>query len=253
MSDPLLIFAENPGALTGAGNNTWFIDGAEPALIDAGVGSANHVAALARALKGRSLRRVIVTHHHADHASGLTALSERWPSLEACKFVRHGETGWRAVSDGERLRAGDRWLTVIHTPGHADDHVCLWDPERSDLFSGDMVLSGTTVVIPAGRGGNLRLYLASLERLAALVPRRIFPGHGEVILDATDVIEAHVAHRQRREREIVASLAAGASTVELIVERVYPGLAMNLIPAARLTVLAHLEKLREEGKLEARS
>ena len=117
--------------MTGAGNNTWLIDGAEPSLIDAGVGHAAHVDAIAAALGGRDLARVLVTHHHADHSSGIDALRARWPSLDARKWVQAGEHGWRGLSDNERVRAGDRDLIVIHTPGHAPDHVCFWDPAES--------------------------------------------------------------------------------------------------------------------------
>jgi glyoxylase-like metal-dependent hydrolase (beta-lactamase superfamily II) len=247
-SEPLLLFAENAGALTGRGNNTWLIDGVEPLLVDAGVGSARHVAAIARALHARALKRVVVTHGHADHASGVPALRETWPSIEACKFVLAGESGWRALADGERILAGDRWLTVLHTPGHAPDHVCLWDDERRELFSGDMVLAGTTVMIPAGRGGHLAQYLASLERLAALQPRRIYPGHGDVIEDAMGAIGAYLSHRRAREEQILEAIAAGATDVDAIVARVYAGLADDLLPAARLTVVAHLEKLRDEDR-----
>ena len=246
---PLLLFAENPGLLTGRGNHTWLIDGAEPTLIDAGVGQARHIAAVTRALHVRALHRVIVTHGHADHASGITALRESWPSLEACKFSLKGETGWRAVLDGDRIRAGDRSLRVLHTPGHAADHICLWDESRREIYAGDMVIAGTTVMIPAGRGGNLRQYLASLERLAALNALRIYPGHGEVIDDADRVIESYLAHRRSRETEILEAVRAGVVETDAIVSRVYAGLAEALRPAARLTVLAHLEKLREEGRI----
>ena len=166
--------------MTGAGNNTWLLDGAEPTLIDAGVGASAHVEAIARALGGRPLARVLVTHGHADHASGVPALRARWPGVELAKFLpRTGRQSRGCVA--ARLptaigsRAGDSVLTVIHTPGHALDHVCFWDPDTRDLFAGDMLSLGTTIMIPAGRGGGLRAYLASLERLAALAPARIFP------------------------------------------------------------------------------
>ena len=136
MSSPLLVPADNPGSLTGRGNNTWLIDGAEPTLVDAGVGNARHVAAISRALGSRSLVRVLLTHGHPDHTSGIPALREKWPSLEACKLSLRGEAGWRAVVDGDSLRAGDGTLTVIHTPGHATDHVCFWDADPSPLVRG---------------------------------------------------------------------------------------------------------------------
>jgi glyoxylase-like metal-dependent hydrolase (beta-lactamase superfamily II) len=247
--DPLLVSAGNPGTMTGAGNNTWLIDGAAPTLIDAGVGQSAHVAAIARALQGRSLVRVLVTHGHADHASGIAALKREWPSIEACKMPLHGEAGWRALADGETIAAGDGRLRVLHTPGHAPDHICFWDPDHRVLFAGDMVLADSTVMVPYGRGGSLAEYLASLDRLASLGPERIFPGHGAIIEQPLELIGAYIQHRRHRERQILECLNAGVTDVAAIVSTLYPGLAPGLQEAARLTVEAHLEKLRDEGRV----
>lgn len=233
--------------MTGAGTNTWFIDGAEPALVDAGTGEAAHIEAIAAVLRGRPLVRVLVTHGHADHASGVPALHARWPGLEACKRVLGPESGWRAIEGGDRMRAGDTQLRVIVTPGHALDHVCFWHEASRSLFAGDMVLRGTTVMIPAGRGGGLRAYLASLERLLALQPERIYPGHGAVIEDPIAAIQQYIERRRAREQQIAALVSAGVSDVEELVRRIYPGLSEGVRPAARATVEAHLEKLREDG------
>jgi glyoxylase-like metal-dependent hydrolase (beta-lactamase superfamily II) len=244
---PILVPARNPGPLTGTGNNTWLIDGAEPTLIDAGVGVPAHLDEIAAHLGGRPLVRVIVTHGHADHAAGVPALMTRWPGLEPWKWVRAGELGWRALGDGQQLRAGIRPLTVIHTPGHAPDHVCLLDAATGDLFVGDMVTKGTTVMIPAGRGGNLRAYLASLERIGSLRPRRLLPGHGAIVDKPLELIGQYIEHRLAREVQVLECLRDGLTDVDAIVSRIYVGLTDAVRPAARLTVEAHLEKLREEG------
>lgn len=246
-----LLLAANPGPLTGRGNNTWLLDGEVPALIDAGVGARVHVDAVGAALGGRPLARVLVTHGHPDHASGLPALLARWPSIEAWKWPIAGESGWRAVVDGQQLRAGDRELTVIHTPGHAPDHVCFLDRQSGDLYAGDMVVQGATVMIPAGRGGDLCAYLASLERLAALGPARILPGHGPIVDRPLELISQYLEHRRQREAQVLACLADGIIDVDAMVARIYPGLNEAVRPAARLTVEAHLEKLRQEGRLQA--
>lgn len=247
---PLLVPAGNPGTLTGAaGNNTWLIDGAFPTLVDAGIGTAPHVAAITRALRARALVRVLVTHSHPDHASGVPALRRSWPSLEACKLPLRGEAGWRALADGDTVAAGDAHLTVVHTPGHAPDHICFWDADRRCLYGGDMVVAGSTVMIPFGRGGSLTEYLASLERLAALAPDRIYPGHGDVIERPLDVIGAYLEHRRFRERQILECLGDGVTGVDAIAARLYPNLPDGLRQPARLTVEAHLQKLRDEGRL----
>lgn len=245
---PILFATGHPGPLTGAGNNTWLLDGAEPTLIDAGVGADAHVEAVAEQLAGRPLARVLVTHHHADHASGVPALRARWPDLEAFKFPLPGETGWRALADGDRVVAGGRRLTVIHTLGHAPDHLCFRDEDAGHLYTGDMLIAGTTVMIPAGRGGSLRAYLASLERLAELRPSRAFPGHGPIIEQPVDLIREYIEHRRLRERQVQSCLARGIEDLDMIVQTIYGKLPDAVHSAARQTVEAHLEKLRIEDR-----
>jgi hydroxyacylglutathione hydrolase len=245
MSDTVLIPAANPGPLTGTGNNTWLIDGAEPTLVDAGVGGAEHLDAIARALRGRALARVLVTHGHADHASGIPALTARWPSIEVCKWTAGTIRGWRRLYDGTRVRAGNIELVTLHTPGHAEDHACFWHEATRDLFTGDMLIAHTTVMIPEGGGGDLADYLASLERLKALAPARAYPGHGAIIDRPVTLIDEYLAHRALRDRQILACLADGITDVDAIVARIYTGVPAAVLPAARLTVKAHLRKLRE--------
>jgi len=258
----------NPSAMTGQGNNTWFLDGTEPTLIDAGVGVPEHVQAIAQALGGRALKRVLVTHSHADHSSGIPALRDQWPEVSIFASeawngpVAHGPAAHLTIKtqksisaaesiaplrDGDTVSAGDRALTVIYTPGHAIDHICFWDALSRDLYSGDMVVRGSTVMIPATRGGGLRAYLSSLERLAALKPARIYPGHGPVINDPLEVIATYIEHRRMRDAQVAACLADGIRDPDAIVARIYPDLAPGLHAAARATVEAHLQKLAEEG------
>jgi glyoxylase-like metal-dependent hydrolase (beta-lactamase superfamily II) len=150
------------------------------------------------------------------------------------------------------LRIGDVALEVLHTPGHAPDHVCFWDAASRALYTGDMLIQGTTVMVPAGRGGHLRSYLASLERLAALDSARAYPGHGPVIEHPRALVDEYLEHRRMRERQVLACLEAGMATADEMVARIYPDLAEALRIPARLTVEAHLEKLREEARLPAR-
>ncbi len=239
--------ARNPGTLTGPGNNTWLLDGAEPTLIDAGVGHPEHLDELAQTLGGRALQRVLVTHSHPDHASGVPALRARWPSVEVCAWTQGPSADWRTLADGDDVVAGDQRLTVVHTPGHAVDHVCFREPVSRGLFCGDMMTATTSVMVPpAARGGNLREYLASLRRLAALSPTVAWPGHGEVITDPVGRIDEYLAHRAERERQVQACLADGIIDLDAIVARVYTDTPTPLWPAARLTVEALLEKLKED-------
>lgn len=246
--DAVLLLAGNPGPMTGDGTNTWLLDGAEPTLVDAGVGDPAHVRGLSEQLDGRPLARVLLTHGHSDHASGVAALRDTWPRVEICKWPSPEDARIRPLRDEATVRAGDRWLRVIHTPGHAPDHVCFWDSASGDLFAGDMIILGTTVVIPAGGGGSLTAYLRSLDRMAALGPRRILPGHGEIIDRPLDAIALYQRHRREREAQVRACLLDGVVSVDAIVARLYPGLSANVLPAARLTIQAHLDKLEEDER-----
>lgn len=236
----VLLNAGNPGTWTGPGNTTYLLDGAVPTLIDAGVGQRQHVEAIAAALGDRPLRQVLLTHGHPDHASGVPALEARWPGLQVLRW----QDPW---TDGARVAAGDVDLDVVHTPGHAADHVCLWNPASRELFCGDMMTATTTILVPPrARGGSLRAYLESLRRLAALQPAVAWPAHGPVIEHPVARIEEYLRHRAQRRAEVEACLADGISDPDAIVSKVYAETPQALWPAARLTVESLLECLVEE-------
>lgn len=240
---PILVPAGNPGPYTGDGNNTWLLDGPEPTLIDAGTGEPAHLEAIADALEGRPLHRVLVTHDHPDHASGVPAIRECWPDVEVLASAT-GCAPDRTLIDGEKLRAGDRTLQVLYTPGHAIDHACFWDAEALDLYSGDMVQLSGSVLIPGDRGGGLDAYLSSLARIGSLGARRLYPGHGPVVVDPAALIARTIAHRHEREDQIRQCLADGLDDIDALVARLYAGLPDALLNAARLTVEAHLTRIR---------
>jgi glyoxylase-like metal-dependent hydrolase (beta-lactamase superfamily II) len=237
--DWVLLAAGNASSWTGpTGNNTYLIQGNVPTLIDAGVGEPAHLAAIEDGLAGRALAQVLVTHGHVDHIAGLPALRERWPSVD----IRD------AFVDGERIAAGDTVLRVVHTPGHAPDHVCFLDEAIGDLFCGDLLRHGGTVVIPASKGGDLADYLRSLHRVRALRPRRLLPAHGPIVEDPIDLIDEYVRHREARERQVIEALRSGCSTPEDMVRRIYDNLPGPLVSAAADSVLAHLVKLEREHR-----
>ena len=239
-----LLRANNASEWTGpTGNNTYLLPGPPSVLIDAGVGDAAHLDAIAEALDGAALDLVLITHGHVDHAAGAPALGRRWPGV----VVRGGGVG-KPLEEGETFRAGEAGETIllaVHTPGHAPDHYCLLDESTRDVYCGDLARIGGTVVIPASRGGSLREYLASLERIRALRPRRLLPAHGPVVTDPERLIDEYLAHRAARERQIVEALEDGCTRVDDLVARIYPELSPSLRPAAEETVRAHLAKLRE--------
>jgi glyoxylase-like metal-dependent hydrolase (beta-lactamase superfamily II) len=255
--DPVLIHAPNPGAMTGAGNNTYLVTGADgtAVLIDAGIGDTTHLdavdAALARA--GAHLTDVIVTHGHADHASGASALAARHPRAQFLKhpwpeFDDDYRVPWTRIDDADAIDSAGERLLVVHTPGHSPDHVALWHAPSRTAFTGDLVVAGSSVMIHTSRGGRLADYLQSLERVRALQPRVLLPAHGPRVDDPEALLTGYLRHRGERERQVVEALAAGHATVEAIAESIYHDLAPALMAAARENVRAHLEKLRDEGR-----
>jgi glyoxylase-like metal-dependent hydrolase (beta-lactamase superfamily II) len=144
------------------------------------------------------------------------------------------------LDDGSPIPFGSEQLVTIHTPGHTPDHVCF---QLGDiLFTGDHIMGGSTVVIE-----DAAAYMASLEKVAALNPARLYPGHGPELPEAGKVIAEYIAHREEREQQILDALRSGASTIDDIVDAVYIGIDPRLRMAAVFQVHTQLIKLRNEG------
>ena len=171
-----MIPAGNPGPYTGEGNRTWLVRGSYPTLIDAGTGEASHSRHWRRRWhRTAPLARVIVTHAHSDHIQGVAKLAARWPDVRFSKVPWSGArrevlSALPAASGWRRDRSRRYHARVVATPGHAPDHIALWHAGERTVFSGDLLVQGGTVVIPATRGGISVDYLASLERVLALDP-----------------------------------------------------------------------------------
>lgn len=252
----VLLHAFNPGPMTGAGNNTYLIPGRRTVLIDAGTGDPRHLEAIGQALDryGVELSAVLVTHAHGDHASGAEAIARRWPDAAFLKFPSPERDGkypvaWQPIAPGERMAAGDGTLTAIHTPGHAPDHLVFWDEASRTVFSGDLAVAGTTVVILWSQGGSVTDYLASLRRVMALEPARLLPAHGPAIDDPRALLTSYIQHRQEREQQVLAALGRGQATIDEMVASIYPELQTPLRRMAAESVRAHLAKLEQEGRV----
>ena len=172
-------------------------------------------------------------------------IAERWPSVR----VRQFGSGPQPLSADEIIDAGDDKVVVLHTPGHSPDHCCFL--LGSDVFCGDLLRIGGTVVIPASRGGDLAEYLNSLQRIRDLRPHRLFPGHGPIIENPAALIDEYIRHRAGREAQILAALDQNPRSVPEIVAVVYEKLTGDLRRAAAESVTAHLIKLEREGRVHA--
>jgi hydroxyacylglutathione hydrolase len=234
--------APNPGPYTGPGTNTWIV--AEPPVaivIDPGPDDDAHLAAIERTLGGLPIAAILVTHSHPDHL----ALAERLASRTSAHVARYPQ-----LDDGDEVQAGRLTLRGLHTPGHAPDHLCFWMPDDRVAFTGDLVLGrgSTMITFPEG---DVAGFLASLDRLAGLEPRILFPGHWDPVTEPAAKLADYRDHRLKRERQVVEELERGGGTPEAITHRVYAAEIGNdeaLLRAAEMTLRAHLRKLVDEGR-----
>ena len=253
---PILLPARNPGPMTAAGNNTYLLtdSGGSAALIDAGVGEPDHLADLNAALAAHNARLdlVLVTHAHPDHAAGATWLAAAHPAAAFAKRPWLDQDGlypvdWHPLEDGQTILAGGESLLVLHTPGHAPDHLAFWHERTRTAFTGDLVVRGSSVTLRWSQGADLSSYLASIERLLALDPAVLLPAHGPRIDDPRAILLGYLAHRRLRERQVLDAVHAGHASVQAVGESIYHGLGPVLMPAALENVRAHLEKLKSDG------
>jgi hydroxyacylglutathione hydrolase len=244
----------NPGLMTGPGTNTYLVGARRPILLDTGAGVGGYVTLLTAFLRAEgedAVSRVILTHRHVDHMGGVPDVRRAFPRVPVAKLVRNDATlpvPMESLADGTVIRGDGVTLHAVYTPGHASDHLCYYLEEERALFTGDLILGGSTTVIPPD-DGDLADYLASLRRVLELDVQRIYPAHGPVLEPARPVIEGYIAHRLERDRQILAALAAGAETAADVVARVYREVSPALHPVARLSVLSHLQKLEREGRV----
>jgi glyoxylase-like metal-dependent hydrolase (beta-lactamase superfamily II) len=239
------IVAPNPGPYTGPGTNTWIVEaGPVMVVIDPGPDDDRHLAAINKALAGATVGVVLVTHSHPDHLP----LAERLAGQHHATVRRFPELG-----DGDLVRAGTLNVMALHTPGHSSDHLCFWLAGSRAMFTGDLILGRGSSMVTYPEG-DVAAYLRSLDRVAALEPRVLYPGHWEPVGDAMGKIEDYRAHRLEREAQVLAEVRRGAGTAAELTRRVYGAeIDESLLAAAEMTLRAHLRKLVDDGAVRVRS
>lgn len=260
------VIADNPGPFTYTGTGVYIIGDKNVVVIDPGPKTENHMAALDKALAGRAVTHVLVTHHHIDHSPMAKPLAEK----HGCKVYGYGLQAREPVGGEVRLEAGDDltfqpdvelrcgdvikgdgWtVEAIHTPGHTSNHLCFALHEENILFSGDHIMGWSTSVVspPDGHMGD---YLASLNRILDRNFTRIWPTHGPAIEDPTLFVSEYIAHRHKREDQILAAMDTGLMSITDMVALIYKDVDKRLHPAAAHSVLAHLIHMEETGRVRS--
>jgi glyoxylase-like metal-dependent hydrolase (beta-lactamase superfamily II) len=261
---PLRTLALPPSTHTNA-----YLVGRDPAyLIDPGPADPDEQGRLFQLLDaeraaGKRLAAVVLTHQHPDHIGAVNTCAGRyglpvWAHPLTTEALRGRIAVNRLIHDGDHIDLGTcpdgsgPWsLEAIHTPGHAAGHLVFHERHYRLLLVGDMISTVSSIVI-APPEGDLAVYLQSLRRLQGYDCRLLLPAHGNVSARPADTLSEALAHRARREEQLLEALRANPRTVAELTAELYRGLPEGLMRFARWQVEAGLEKLRREGRIEPR-
>jgi glyoxylase-like metal-dependent hydrolase (beta-lactamase superfamily II) len=258
------VLAPNPSPFTFKGTGVYIVGERDVAVIDPGPDIPAHIEALKRALAGKRITHILVTHTHRDHSPAAAALKD-FCSAQTYGFGPHcrggDESGTKVeeggdwdfvpdvfVRDGNILECDGFSIECVFTPGHTSNHMAYALKEENALFTGDHVMGwSTTVVVPPD--GEMAAYRASLGTLLARDDRVLWPTHGGPVRNPRVLLRALLDHRTEREGQILSCLREGVSTIPDIVARLYVDVDKRLHPAAARTVLAHLIQLQNDHRV----
>ncbi|MBB4955534.1 hydroxyacylglutathione hydrolase [Agrobacterium vitis] len=263
------VTANNPGVMTFQGTNSYIVGDASVCIIDPGPDDDAHFEALQRALAGRHVSHIIISHTHRDHcglanrlkqatgallvAEGAHRLSRSLHDGEEAAFGESSDWDFSpdiTLVDGQQL-CGDGWtLETVLTPGHAANHAAFALKDTGLLFSADHIMAWATTVI-APPDGSMRDYMASLDKLLLRSDTVYLPGHGGPVMEPAAYVSGLKTHRIMREKAILNRIQAGDQTIDAMVAAMYRGIDLKLHKAACFSVLAHVEDLVQRGAVNA--
>ena len=260
------VVADNPGPFTYTGTGVFIVGDQNVAVIDPGPDIPAHKAALDKALTGRRVTHVLVTHHHIDHSPLAQPLAHahnclvygyglqpRTPQAEEVRLEAGDDLTFKPdveIRDGKLIK-GDGWtIEAIHTPGHTSNHLCYDLKEENTLFSGDHIMGWSTSVV-SPPDGDMGDYLNSLRRVYDRHFDILRPTHGPAIKDVDVFVKAYIDHRLAREAQITDALQSGLTDIFAIVEKLYAAVDKRLHPAAAHSVLSHIIHMRQDGRVKA--
>jgi glyoxylase-like metal-dependent hydrolase (beta-lactamase superfamily II) len=246
------LVAPNPGMMTGPGTNTYLVGESDVVVIDPGPAIGKHIDAIQSEAPG-PICWILCTHTHPDHSPGAALLAAETGAEQMGIPAPEGKVQDktfkpdRVLADGDKLETDEFSIEAIHTPGHASNHLCYRHEAHRWLFTGDHIMSGSTVVIDPP-DGNMKHYLGSLTRLKELDLAALAPGHGPVIDNPDEVVDWLIDHRLKREAKVVEKLKANPGlSLHDLTPYVYDEVDPKLHRLASRSLLAHLLKLEADG------
>ncbi|MCY4190424.1 MAG: MBL fold metallo-hydrolase [Rhodospirillaceae bacterium] len=265
------VIAPNGGPFTFHGTGTYVVGRGKVAVVDPGPLLTSHIKALKNALRGETITHILITHTHRDHSPAAAPLKQEW-SAPTYGFGPHGggrieagavvEAGGDdsfmpdvVTTDGDVIEGAGWTVEAVHTPGHTSNHLCFHLKEENALFSGDHVMGwSTTIVSPPD--GDMKNYIASLDKLIDRRDDIYWPTHGAPIRDPETFVPAIKLHRLGRENQILQCLKDGLTTIDEMVPQMYANdIPPAMYPAAARSILAQLvwlvqkEQVLAEGDL----
>ena len=258
------VVANNPGPFTFTGTGVYIIGKGEVAVLDPGPDTTENLDMLMRATEGERITHVFVTHSHMDHSPAAHPLAERTGAkVHACglppvptdvagvRMEAGDDLSFRpdvAVKDSDRF-CGPGWtIEAVATPGHTAHHMAYSLLEENALFPGDHIMGWSTTVI-SPPDGDMTAYIQSLEKVRDRNYATLWPTHGPPVRDVRPFVEAYLEHRLERERQVIEQFQQGKRFIKDMVAVIYADVDKRLHPAACHSVLAHVIRLVDLGRV----